>query len=257
MNSERKNPPKKGFWKWMSVGMALGLTALGFLYRQDSGIRQLMVAGVGLSIFLFISANLRWRWRRLLFLERFPTTVVVVALLCLGALVGNAWMLCDPAHRDRLSAFWHGEAVSSDSGLAERQAQWRQIMDKSAWFGSSEAMPEIAENGTTYSADRLANVTQQYGRWLPAVLCILFVALATAMMSPICGRRYDRAMRLFGVVAIVVVSAPIFLTLSQAVCLVPPLPSLPIPFVAGGGSTIIAWTMLGSLAAMAKSKGGK
>ena len=253
MNSERKNAPKKGFWKWMSVGVALGLTALGVLYRQDSAIRQLIVAGVGLAIFCFVSANLRWRWRRLLFLERFPTIVLVITLLCLGALVGNAWMLCDPVRRDRLSAFWHGEEVSLDSGLAKQQAQWRQAMDKSAWFGPSETMPKVEETGVTYSAARLANVTQRYGRWFPTVLCILFVALATAIMRSLYGTRHDRAMRLFGVLAMLFVSAPIFLTLFQAVGLVPPMPSLSIPFVAGGGVTIIAWTMLGALAAMAKS----
>ena len=175
---------------------------------------------------------------------RFPTTIFVVALLVLGIIMANIWTLGIPANRERLAAFVRGEPLESNTSLVVEQSRWQKSMQDSAWFSSSKATPPHKRNATC-SAAMLADTTQHHGKWYPAALCAIFGALAVAMIFPLCKKGCDRSARLFGIMSTLMLITPILFTVLQALVVIPPVPSLPIPFVNGGITTLLAWTTLG------------
>ena len=175
---------------------------------------------------------------------RFSTTIFVVALLGLGVIMANIWTLRIPANRERLAAFVRGEPLEQNTSLVAEQSRWPKAMHDSAWFGSSDTAPQHTNNAAC-SAAMLADATQHHGKWYPTVLCAIFGALSIAMIFPLCRKGSDRSARLFGILSALLLVAPILFTVQQALVLMPPVPNLPIPFVSGGISTLLAWTTLG------------
>ena len=158
--------------------------------------------------------------------------------------MANIWMLRIPANRERLAAFVRGEPLESNASLVVEQSRWKKAMQDASWFGSSDAAPQHTNNAA-WSAARLADTTQHHGKWYPAALCAIFGALAVAMIFPLCKKGGDRSARLFGIMSTLMLIIPILFTVLQALVVIPPVPSLPIPFVNGGIATLLAWTTLG------------
>ena len=131
---------------------------------------------------------------------RFPTTILIVALLVLGIIMANIWMLRIPANRARLAAFVRGEPLEQNTSLVAEQSRWQKAMQDASWFGSSDAAPQHTSNATC-SAAMLADATQHYGKWHPTVLCAIFGALAIVMVSPLCKKGCDCSARLFGILS--------------------------------------------------------
>ena len=158
--------------------------------------------------------------------------------------MANIWTLRIPANRERLAAFVRGEPLESNTSLVVEQSRWQKAMHDSAWFCSSETATPHTSNATC-SAAMLADATQHHGKWYPTVLCAIFGALAVAMIFPLCTKGGDRSAHLFGIMSTLMLITPILFTVQQALVLIPPVPNLPIPFVSGGISTLLAWATLG------------
>ena len=277
---------KSGVDKWIIVGLAVCLTALGSLFYHETGgvIRQVLTAVAGLVIFAAVARLVRWEqllrsvpWILgvlfitsvgvLLFVPegwycdvcfggiliatpliaaglkdeyRFPKTLFVVALLGLGVIMADIWTLRTHANRERLAAFVRGEPAS----FVVEQSRWQRAMQDSVWFGSSNAAPQHTNNAA-WSAARLTDTTQHHGKWFPVALCTIFVAVASTMTFPLCRKGSDRSARLFGILSALGLITPVLLTVLQALAMIPPAPNLPIPFVNGCFTTLVAWTILG------------
>ena len=213
------------------------LTSVGVLLFLSEGWYCDVCWGGILITAPLIAASLKDKYR-------FPTTILIVALLVLGIIMANIWTLRIPANRERLAAFVRGEPLESNTSLVVEQSRWQKSMQDSAWFSSSKATPPHKRNATC-SAAMLADTTQHHGKWYPTVLCAIFGALSITMIFPLCRQGSDCSARLFGILSALLLVAPILFAVQQALVLIPPVPNLPIPFVSGGISTLLAWATLG------------
>ena len=213
------------------------LTSVGVLLFLSEGWYCDVCWGGILITAPLIAASLKDKYR-------FPTTILIVALLVLGIIMANIWTLRIPANRERLAAFVRGEPLGPNTSLVAEQSRWQKAMQDSSWFCSSETATPHTSNATCAAA-MLADTTQHHGKWYPAALCAIFGALAVAMIFPLFKKGCDCSTRLFGILSALLLIVPIFFTVLQALMVIPPMPSLPIPFVNGGIATLLAWTTLG------------
>ena len=212
----------------------------------DLAVVGLVLCGIyrtGAACWLLLGTIPFWvAWFRGKFTKIATGNLVVLASLA-AIIVCNCLLLSDATRRSRLVAYVRGEELVGRTALVEEQSRWKQTMQDAAWFGATDAYAAPANTRTTHSVALLVDATQRHGKWLPMMMCALFLALSAIMVVPLIGDKYHCSVRLFGVLASLWLVAPVVLSVAAAYMLVPAV-NVPIPFVACGAETVVAWVLV-------------